>query len=384
LGFDRSSLSVDFVEAFTGFVGAVNSTERQIAPDAASRFVSRSGDADAGAADKLTGAPLHSSLADAINAARDGDVIEIADSATYNAAAGVSLPAALKTLTIRAAAGQRPCLAFYQSAGVASDSCLTVASAMSQLHLEGLLISGGPLVIRAQVQQLQLVACTLDPSNPAVVSILASDANLNSNATYVLSRCITGGLRAGKGIGQLTVADSIVDQQRGVAISGDSSIASPPLLPGDLRNTPAAGAVQLERVTVLGAIVCDVLHASESLLNDLAMVSDRQAGCVRFTRFETGSLLPRRYRCLPSEAQAAACGGKARCVAPLFNSRQFGRPDYAQLAGRCLDAILAASEESGEIGAFAGSQNTIRLRNLLTKLQEFMPVSLSAVIVAEN
>jgi hypothetical protein len=234
------------------------------------------------------------------------------------------------------------------------------------------------------VHQLQLLACTLDPSNSAIVSILSSDANLNSNATYTLSRCVIGGIRVGKGIGQLTVADSIVDQQGGVAISGDTTLASPPVLGHSFQNTPPARAVQLERVTVLGAIVCDVLNASECLLNDLAIVSDRQSGCIRFTRFETGSILPSRYRCVPSESQAATCAGKPRCVAPLFHSRQFGRPDYAQLAGRCPDSILTASEEQGEVGAFAGSQNTIRLRNLLIKLQEFMPVSLSAVIVAET
>ena len=384
LGFDRSTLSVDFVEAFTDFVGAVNSTQRQISPVAANRFVSRSGDADASSVDKLTGAPVHSSLADAFNAAKDGDIVEIVDSATYDAASGVSLSPSLKTLTVRAAPGQRPCLPFYEAAGVASGSSLTVPSAMSQLNLEGLLISGGPLVIRAQVQQLQLVACTLDPFNSTVVSILASDANLNSNATYILSRCVIGGMRVGKGIGQLTVADSIVDQQGGVAISGDTTLGSPPILRPHIQDTPATRAVQLERVTVLGAIVCDVLNASDSLLNDLAIVNDRQSGCVRFTRFETGSLLPRRYRCVPDESQVAACAGKSRCVAPLFNSRQFGRPDYAQLAGRCADAILTASEEQSEVGAFAGTQNTIRLRNLLIKLQEFMPVSLSAVIVAET
>ena len=384
LGFDRSTLSVDFVEAFTGFVGAVNSTERPISSDPAKRFVSRSGDANDASVDHLIGAPVHTNLADAIKAANDGDIIEIVDSATYDAAAGVTLPSSLKSLTVRAAAGQRPCLPFYRSAGVAGDSSFTVPSAMSQLSLQGLLISGGPFVIRAKVQQLQLTACTLDPSNSNLVSILATDANLNSNATYVLSGSVTGGIRLGKGIGQLVVADSIVDQQHGVAISGDTTLASPPLLQLKLGSTPVAPTVQLERVTVLGAIICDVLNASECLLNDLAVVSDRQSGCLRFTRYETGSLLPRRYRCLPSETQSAACAGKSRCVAPVFNSRQFGRPDYAQLAARCPDAILTASEATGEIGAFAGAQNTIRLRNLLIKLQEFMPVGLSAVIVAEG
>ena len=69
---------------------------------------------------------------------------------------------------------------------------------------------------------------------------------------------------------------------------------------------------------------------------------------------------------------------------PLFDSRKFGRPDYARLAAACPNAIVTAAENQGEIGVFASTQNTIRLRNLRIKLQEFMPVGLSPVIVAEN
>jgi len=45
---------------------------------------------------------------------------------------------------------------------------------------------------------------------------------------------------------------------------------------------------------------------------------------------------------------------------------------------------LEHGEEHGDIGVFAGTQNTIRLKNLMIKLQEFMPVGLSPVIVAES
>jgi hypothetical protein len=68
----------------------------------------------------------------------------------------------------------------------------------------------------------------------------------------------------------------------------------------------------------------------------------------------------------------------------LFNSRRFGRPDYAQVAVGCPNPILTAGEDQGEVGAFAGSQNTLRLRNINIKLQEFMPIGQSAVIIAET
>jgi hypothetical protein len=143
--------------------------------------------------------------------------------------------------------------------------------------------------------------------------------------------------------------------------------------------------MRLERVTVLGRIRCVTLSASESLLDELVVVDDQQAGCIRFTRYELGSVLPRRYQSVPDDAQAALPrppGG--RCLAPAFNSRRFGRPDYAQLAGACPPEILTASEARAEIGAFAGALGAVRLENLLLKLREFMPVSLAPVVIAET
>ena len=165
-----------------------------------------------------------------------------------------------------------------------------------------------------------------------------------------------------------------------------------------------SASVQLERVTVLGRIACDVLSASECLLDDIAIVEDQQSGCIRFSRYEVGSVLPRRYRCVPSEQDVAGCPSSGRCLAPLFNSRRFGRPDYAQLSfvGFSLGAknfadltpadkvrygqweILSASESRAEVGAFASTLAVIRLTNLGLKLREFMPVGLSAAVIAQT
>jgi hypothetical protein len=231
------------------------------------------------------------------------------------------------------------------------------------------------------VQRLNLIACTLDPRTAAQGSLTAGDTDRNRRAAYLLCRCITGGLRLGAGVGRLTAADSILDQQGGLAVGGLPAFPSP--LAGGLV-APAATTVQLERVTVLGRVRCEVLNASECLLDDVAAVDDQQAGCVRFSRYETGSVLPRRYQCVPTEEQVRACRPPGRCLAPLFNSRRFGRPDYAQPAAACPPAILSASEAGSEVGAFAGALNPLRLANLNTKLQEFMPFGLSAVVIAET
>jgi hypothetical protein len=386
------SLSVDYVEAFGDEVGA-RAFDRQLGGKApATRLVARSGDARAAAGPAVPVDRIHPSLAEALARAVDGDVIEIADSATYaEPGPGVLADPRVTGLTIRAAAGRRPCLTFYQAAGVPVAASLLIQSPLARLELDGLLISGGPLRITGRVGRLLLRACTLDPlAAGAHGSLVASDPDRDHGAEYLLCRCIVGGVRTAAGVSRLVIADSIVDQQGGLAVGGvpggplsPPGPWSPPLSP-PMPADPPARAVQLERVTVLGRVRCELLEASECLLDELAEVDDRQAGCIRFSRFELGSALPRRYQCVPSEEQAADCAPPGRCLAPLFVSRRFGRPAYGQLAAGGPPAVRTASEAGAEVGAFAGRLDAIRLANLETKLREFLPIGLSALVIAET
>jgi len=393
LPFSSHALSVDYVEAFSGRVGA-RSFDRGLDTAAPPTIlVSQSGDASSLAAPNIPNSRLHTSLAAALAVAVDNDVIEIADSATYLAPAQIVFQnPVVKKLTIRGAAGQRPCLSFYTAAGAPTASSLRIRSPLESLEINGLLISGGPVEIESNVKQFNLLGCTLDPrSATAGWSLRASDSDLNHQAVYLVCRSITGGLRIGAGIDRLIVADSIVDQQGSVAIGELPFVVSPPppsqifSPPTSISSTPTTSNVlQLERVTVLGRIECDVLQASECLLNELAVVDDQQSGCIRFSRWERGSILPRRFQCVPTEAQARDCPPNRRCLPAQFNSLRFGRPDYAQLAAMRQREILSASESGAEVGAFASELNQIRLANLQVKLREFMPVSLAAVVVAET
>lgn len=375
----QGNLSVDYVEAFSDRVGA-RTFDRQLDPAAIpSRLIVQSGDAGSLLNPNIPTDHIHTSIADALANAQDGDVIEICDSATYIEGNTLTFnKPEVKRLTLRAAAGQRPCIVLVHPGSPPLPVSLRIVSDLDRLELNGLLISGGPLVIESYINDFQLIACTLNPRMARTEgSLIAGDPDLNHRAAYLLCRCITGGLRVGAGVGDLTIADSIVDQQGGLAIGGLVTSS-----PGGA--FPAAQSVQLERVTVLGRIHCDVLHASESLLDDITIVEDRQAGCIRFSRYELGSVLPRRFMCVPSDAETLSCSPQMRCLAPLFNSRRFGRPDYVQLAAACPPEILTASEAGAEVGAFASLLNTIRLENLDTKLREFLPAGLTALVIAET
>jgi hypothetical protein len=401
----QPGLSVDYVEAFSDDVGA-RTFDRKLPPADSStplRVVSQSGDTSSPVAPDR----FHTSFSDALANAQSGDVIEIADSATYYSATEAVIPASVQTLTIRAAAGQRPCLSFFDATGAPTRSSLRVSSPMTLLDLNGLFISGGPIRIEGEVRSLSLFACTLDPRTTTVEGSLVSvPASSATTVVYRLQRCITGGLSLALGVDALVAGHSIIDQQGGMAISGLPLWGSPPSLisspPGAIHSPPAsmsspptgsppsfpgvtptsATNVQLEHVTVLGQVQCQVIQASECLFTDVVIVDDQQSGCFRYSRYERrnpasglSSALPRKFQCVPAEQET-------RLLSPVFYSLQYGRPAYCQLAAACPPEILTASEAGAEVGAFADNLNAIRLSNLALKIQEFLPAGLSADIIA--
>jgi hypothetical protein len=157
-----------------------------------------------------------------------------------------------------------------------------------------------------------------------------------------------------------------------------------PLELADAALTLADGEASLSRCTVLGRTVVHSLVASECILHDLAQVDDAQNGCIRFSAWAIGSILPRRYECV-----------RIAPLAPLFTSTEFGQPAYAQLLATAdaqvqlepeattavQNTISAGAEDGSETGAYARDKNPIKERALLLKFQEYMPAGLVPVVV---
>ena len=80
------------------------------------------------------------------------------------------------------------------------------------------------------------------------------------------------------------------------------------------------GVVQLSCCTILGRIAAHRLDTRECILHELAQADDRQDGCIRFSAWSSGSLLPRQYESVAIPQTAG-----------LFTSTVFGAPGYAQL-----------------------------------------------------
>jgi len=146
----------------------------------------------------------------------------------------------------------------------------------------------------------------------------------------------------------------------------------------------ADGTAIFSRCTVMGRVVVHRCQASECILRDLTQADDTQDGCVRFTAWADGSVLPKKY-----ESVRIAQG------APLFTSTDFGQPGYGQLLPSVDTAILpatgptaglqntisAGAEDGSEMGAFARDKNPVKVRGLLLKYQEYMPAGLVPVLI---
>jgi hypothetical protein len=152
-----------------------------------------------------------------------------------------------------------------------------------------------------------------------------------------------------------------------------------PMELADLALASNRGVVQLHRCTLLGLSYLHQIEASESILDNVTLVEDVQQGCVRFSAWATGSRLPSPYQSVEVPARGR-----------LFASRSFGQPTYALLRLTADQAIVNGAEgatiregaqNGSEMGAFAREQAAIKVRSLRIKLQEYMPIGLTPVLV---
>lgn len=290
-------------------------------------------------------------------------VIEVLDNRTYGPLADQP---AITDLTFQARNGTRPYLEML------SDWTLTSAAPGARLTLDGLWIgvSGGDRVIFLQgdFEEVVLRSVTLDPGGldaggnivSSVILVVAGHVERLTVQGSILGRIRTTG--AGT-IDTLDISDSILH-----APAGDI-----------LAIVLERGEVHLERVTVLGGLQVHRLWASEALLAGdptdptALQVADVQGGCVRYSAYREGGQLPRRYASFPFVDSE-----------PLFTSRAFGDPGYAQLAAGAPPEILRGAENGSEIGAFSSLVTPIKLDGLAAKVTELMPFGLTPLFIFET
>jgi hypothetical protein len=335
--------------------------------------------------------------------------LTLGDSLTYTTVNNVSVQG---QLTVRAKNKQRPLIRLPQPPAGSVTEWIVTGDEGSCLVLDGLFLSGGDVVLGGDFKRVTLTCCTLDPgsaarptqavsSPPSIFAVAADGRELVPTRLYIegtvgtltVERSLLGPIRtrAGGKIATVAITDSIV---QAIPTRAPGTVLPPPNafppglvfppLPDDAALALTDGDVHLLRCTVLGPVLVHRLEASECILQDLAQVADTQHGCVRFTAWTAGSLLPRQY-------ESVQIRGKA----PLFTSTDFGEPGYGQLLPTANAAILPpadltvapqntiseGAEDGSEMGAFARERNPVKERSLLIKYQEFMPAGLIPVVI---
>lgn len=237
--------------------------------------------------------------------------------------------------------------------------------------LAGELDAGAATAVTAHADGVEVVAADL----AAVLSSL--NAVINGPLIYDPARF------AGHLLDAETVAAALAGPT-GAALAAVNRTLLEQAFPLELRAAALAirtGLTSVERTTVLGATYVHRLECSESILDDVAFVDDAQRGCVRFSAWCTGSLLPRKY-----ESVRIAPG------APIFTSRRFGEAGFAQLSRGADAAILDAStagtpsiregsHDGAEMGVGCGGAASVKERSLQIKLDEYLPVGLTPVLI---
>jgi len=147
------------------------------------------------------------------------------------------------------------------------------------------------------------------------------------------------------------------------------------------------GLVRLEGTTVMKSLSCRRLQASDCIFAgpiDLEPDVDDPRSCVRFSRVPRGFTAPRLDRASLTSAEPiffafehCAREGGSRPV------DRFGDPGYGVLHPATPDAIRFGAEDGGEMGADHHRATCLAHAAVLTKLEEFLPLGIEAVLVPD-
>jgi hypothetical protein len=261
----------------------------------------------------------------------------------------------------------------------AGDLTLDIG-ARGRLVLDGLVISGGALRLAAaadnETRELVLRECTLVPGrsqktdgsavSPGAPSLIVE----HPFAKVRLERCITGPLQV-VAEAEVTLQDCIIDAgaPENVAYSGDGA-----LMPGaelTARECTVIGKLHTQLLRLASNSIFFARLATAPLETWTApfVVQRKQEGCARFSFIPSGSVTPRRFRCLPDAENPTV---------PHFTSLRYGDPAYAQLRLVTSQAIRTGAEDGGEMGVMHALFQPQREINLRVRLEEYLRFGLRA------
>ena len=295
-----------------------------------------------------------------LDAIAGGGRLLVEDSLTY-AQTPVFKADAARQVVVSAANPARPLIA------ASADITLEIG-AHGELVIEGLVFSGGTLHLPAaaddEPRALVLRDCTLVPG--------ASGLRIDHPfARVTLERCITGPLQAVAGA-TVQVTDSVVDAGAPTSVAYAADDAGHAGATLTLVDSTVVGKVHTRAMQLMSnSILFAALGPAPGETWDAPVIAERrQEGCVRFCFVPTGSITPRRHRCMPDAAHRRAL--------PLFTSLRYGDAGYIQLRAGTDAAIREGADDGSEMGVLRPLCQPQRETNLRLRLDEYLRFGLHA------
>jgi hypothetical protein len=265
---------------------------------------------------------------------------------------------------------------------IAAGGAITLSiGARGRLVLEGLVISGGALQLAAaaddEPRELVLRHCTLVPglslntdgsaTSPGALSLSVA----HPFASVTLEQCIVGALRVA-GDATLNLLDCIVDAGAPEAVAFEDVTAGDSGAEMTIRDSTVIGKLHGRLMRLASNTIFVAQLAAADTWKAPLWVERKQEGCVRFCVVPQGSLVPKRFRCVPDEQHPDAL--------PHFTSLRYGDPGYAQLRSATDKVIREGADDGGEIGVMHPLHQPQRETNLRIRLDEYLRFGLHAGI----
>jgi hypothetical protein len=319
-------------------------------------------------------------------------VIEITRSGVYVEPLTIDLPEGA-SLHLRAASGVRPVIRLIDWQTSKPDSLLINGAANSRAVLDGLLITGRAVRVTGELAHFTIrhstlvpgwgLECDCTPKRPAEPSLEIFSGTVAVHIEHSI-------------VGSTQVTIPTPDDVKVSAIPEDADLArcrgyhvdplhfdvSDSILDATAPDREAIGApgcavahvcLRIFRTTVFGQTQVHAIElAEDSIFDGQVFVARRQIGCLRFCYVAPGSRTPRRFECQPRDGNG---------VEPLFNSKRYGHPTYAQLSLDCPVEIAAGASDQSEMGVFHDLYQPQRTALLQARLDEAVPAGMEAGII---
>ncbi|MFB3764632.1 MAG: phage tail protein [Methanotrichaceae archaeon] len=358
--------------------------------------------------------PDYDSIQDGLKGLKTCGVVEIADSGTYTEVPKIDLPIG-RVVELRSAEWCRPTLFLKGHSDLMHETELVISGQKgAEISLNGLLIYGGRVRIKGDLQSIKLQHCTLVPGID--LSITGFPKKRDSPSLIIetdvaevnIDKCILGGIRVASGT-SVNITNSIIDAtSESLVAYAALDTKSPGGLLSKVKNCTIIGKVQAEAMEHISNTIFLAKLAKNDTWEAPIWSLRRQKGCVRFSYLPEGSKVPRRYHCQPDLAEAKAeddlirksknSGDPAPSsddlkaakefergrVIPQMNNLKYGTPSYCQLSLGCAEEIRKGADDESEMGVFHDLFQPQKETNLRVRLDEYLRFGLKAGIFYES